>query len=400
MKVNFVENLGKGIYCIDARYIQPGLACCYLMVEGDDVAIIEAGTAHTAVGISEALADLGLSADSVRYIIPTHVHLDHAGGAGLLMQQYPGAQLIMHPRGARHMVNPTQLIAGSKSVYGEEKFSKLYGELIPVPEERVTTMEDGEKLELNGRELEFRHTPGHAEHHFCIWDAQSDGWFSGDTFGIAYQEMGSAFWAEPLDGEALEGEPEGDDLSEKHLEEKISEEELLVENFLVGNKSDRFIIPTTSPVQFDPDKLIASIDLMMGYKPAKFYLTHYSVLEDPEPQADLLRAQIEDYRQIGQLLRNEPERKETIFQALKDITLARISSVQPSLDLDTMEKVLAMDLELNAQGLDIWLSKQEQKAAHEQKVQEHEVKKQKAQKQNVQKQKTQKQKAQKKKVKK
>lgn len=380
MKANFVENLGKGIYCIDARYIQPGLACCYLMVEGDDVAIIEAGTAHTAVGISEALADLGLSADSVRYIIPTHVHLDHAGGAGLLMQQYPGAQLIMHPRGARHMVNPTQLIAGSKSVYGEEKFSKLYGELIPVPKERVVTMEDGEKLELNGRELEFRHTPGHAEHHFCIWDAQSDGWFSGDTFGIAYQEMGPAFWAEPL-----EGESEGDDLSGKPL---------------VGNKSDRFIIPTTSPVQFDPDKLIASIDLMMSYNPAKFYLTHYSVLEDPEPQADLLRAQIEDYRQIAQLLRNEPERKETIFQALKDITLARISSVQPSLDLDSMEKVLAMDLELNAQGLDVWLRKQEQKAAHEQQAEEHKVEKQKVQKQKAQKKKVEKQKKQKQKVKK
>lgn len=376
MKANFVENLGKGIYCIDARYIQPGLACCYLMVEGDDVAIIEAGTAHTAVGISEALADLGLSADSVRYIIPTHVHLDHAGGAGLLMQQYPGAQLIMHPRGARHMVNPTQLIAGSKSVYGEEKFSKLYGELIPVPKERVVTMEDGEKLELNGRELEFRHTPGHAEHHFCIWDAYSDGWFSGDTFGIAYQEMGPAFWAEPL-----EGEPEG-------------------EKLLVGNKSDRFIIPTTSPVQFDPDKLIASIDLMMSYNPAKFYLTHYSVLEDPAPQADLLRAQIEDYRQIAQLLRNEPERKETIFQALKDITLARISSVQPSLDLDTMEKVLAMDLELNAQGLDVWLRKQEQKAAHEQQAEEHKVEKQKVQKQKAQKKKVEKQKKQKQKVKK
>ena len=376
MKENFVENLGKGIYCIDARYIQPGLACCYLMVEGDDVAIIETGTAHTAEGISDALADLGLSADSVRYIIPTHVHLDHAGGAGLLMQQYPEAQLIMHPRGARHMVNPTQLIAGSKLVYGEEKFSKLYGELIPVPKERVVTMEDGEKLELNGRELEFRHTPGHAEHHFCIWDAHSDGWFSGDTFGIAYQEMGPAFWAEPL-----EGEPEG----EKLLEGKLSEDNLLVGKLSGENKSDRFIIPTTSPVQFDPDKLIASIDLMMSYNPAKFYLTHYSVLEDPAPQADLLRAQIEDYRQIAQLLRNEPERKETIFQALKDITLARISSVQPSLDLDTMEKVLAMDLELNAQGLDVWLRKQEQKAAHEQQAEEHKVEKQKKQKQKVKK---------------
>lgn len=366
MKSDFVENLGyenmgQGIYCVDARYIQHGIACCYLMVEGDQVAIIETGTAHTADGIDEALVDLGLSKESVRYIIPTHVHLDHAGGAGLLMQRYPEAQMLIHPRGARHMVNPTQLIAGSKAVYGEEKFAQFYGELIPAPKDRVTSVEDGEKYDLNGRTLEFRHTPGHAEHHFCVWDSVSNGWFSGDTFGISYHEMG-------------------------HDLDKA--------------RSDRFIIPTTSPVQFDPDKLLASIDLMMSYNPKKFYLTHYSVLEDPEPQADLLRAQVEDYRQIAQLLRNEPERKETIFQALKDITFARISSVQPNLDLDTMEKVLAMDLELNAQGLDVWLSKQEQKAAHEQKAQEHEVKKQKAQKKKVQKQKTQKQKVQKQKVKK
>ena len=316
------ENLGNGIYCIDARYIQHGIACCYLMVEGDQVAIIETGTAHTAEGIAEALAELELPKESVRYIIPTHVHLDHAGGAGLLMQQYPEAQMLIHPRGARHMVNPTQLMAGSKAVYGEEKFQQFYGELIPVPKERVTSVEDGEKYELNGRALEFRHTPGHAEHHFCVWDSVSEGWFSGDTFGISYHEMG---------------------------------------NDLKKDRSDRFIIPTTSPVQFDPAKLLASIDLMMSYNPKKFYLTHYSVLENPEPQADLLRAQIEDYRQIAQLLRNESEREERIHQALKDITLARLSSEQPELDLGTMEKVLAMDLDLNAQGLDIWLSRQEKK---------------------------------------
>jgi len=316
------ENLGNGIYCIDARYIQHGIACCYLMVEGDQVAIIETGTAHTAEGIAEALAELELPKESVRYIIPTHVHLDHAGGAGLLMQQYPEAQMLIHPRGARHMVNTTQLMAGSKAVYGEEKFQQFYGELIPVPKERVTSVEDGEKYELNGRALEFRHTPGHAEHHFCVWDSVSEGWFSGDTFGISYHEMG---------------------------------------NDLKKDRSDRFIIPTTSPVQFDPAKLLASIDLMMSYNPKKFYLTHYSVLENPEPQADLLRAQIEDYRQIAQLLRNESEREERIHQALKDITLARLSSEQPELDLGTMEKVLAMDLDLNAQGLDIWLSRQEKK---------------------------------------
>lgn len=327
MKTNSMEYLGNGIYCIDARYIQHGVACCFLMVEDGEVAIIETGTAHTADGISEALEALGLSANAVRYIIPTHVHLDHAGGAGVLMQRYPEAQLLIHPRGARHMVNPTQLIAGSKAVYGEEKFAQFYGELIPVPEERMQTVEDGEKYYLNGRALEFRHTPGHADHHFCVWDAESKGWFSGDTFGISYQSMGKVSGGKSSDVET----------------------------------SNRFIIPTTSPVQFDPDKLLASIDLMMSYAPKQFYLTHYSVLEQPEPQAELLRSQIEEYRHIAQSLRDEPDREKKIFLAVKDMTLERIATVQPDLDINVMEKVLTMDFELNAQGLHVWLSRQEKR---------------------------------------
>ncbi|MDX2465518.1 MAG: MBL fold metallo-hydrolase, partial [Porticoccus sp.] len=342
MKEGYFENLGSGIYCIDARYVSQGVACCYLMVEGCDVAIIETGTAYTADAINEALLSLGLSDESVRYIIPTHVHLDHAGGAGVLMQRYPEAQLVIHPRGARHMINPTQLIAGSKAVYGEEKFTQFYGEIVPVSEGRVHAAEDGEKLNLNGRVLEFRHTPGHAEHHFCIWDAETKGWFSGDTFGISYQSMGKI-----LGGKALEGNVFGG---------KNSDVE----------KSDRFIIPTTSPVQFNPDRLLASIDLMMSYDPERFYLTHYSVLEQPKQQADLLRVQIEDYRKIALSLREELDREKKIYQAVKDMTLARIATEQPTLDIKAMEKVLEMDFELNAQGLNVWLGKQKQQQQQQQ----------------------------------
>jgi glyoxylase-like metal-dependent hydrolase (beta-lactamase superfamily II) len=337
MKEGPFENLENGIYCIDARYVHQGVACCYLMVEGHEVAIIETGTAYTADAISEALLALGLSAESVRYIIPTHVHLDHAGGAGVLMQRYPEAQLVIHPRGARHMINPVQLIAGSKAVYGEEKFTQFYGEIVPVSAERVLTMEDGEKLSLSGRVLEFRHTPGHAEHHFCIWDNKSKGWFSGDTFGISYQSMGKALGGKIAGGKSTDVEI-----------------------------SDRFIIPTTSPVQFNPDRLLASIDLMMSYNPERFYLTHYSVLEQPQQQADLLREQIEGYRKIALSLREESDREKKIYQAVKKMTLARIASVQPTLDINAMAKVLEMDFGLNAQGLDVWLGKQQQQQQQQQ----------------------------------
>lgn len=314
MVVGSVENLGCGVYCIDARYISPGVACCYLMVEGDEVAIIETGTAYTAEAIAEALADLNLSADAVRYIIPTHVHLDHAGGAGVLMQRYTNAQLIIHPRGARHMIDPSKLIAGTKAVYGDKKFAELYGELLPVPEARVVVAEDGKTLDLGGRELELRHTPGHAEHHFCVWDCQSRGWFTGDTFGISYREL------------------------------------------VLGDK--RFIIPTTSPVQFDPDKLLSSVELMMDAHPQRMYLTHYSVLEQPERVAKLLCEQVEDYRRIALSLKHEPDRQQLILRELEDMTMARIKAMQPEANLLALRKVLALDFQLNAQGLDVWLSRQ------------------------------------------
>tara|TARA_B110000037_G_scaffold91646_1_gene108193 strand:- start:53 stop:1009 length:957 start_codon:yes stop_codon:yes gene_type:complete len=310
-------NLNDGIYCIDARYICPGNACCYLIVEDNEIAIIETGTAFTAEGIDEALYSLGLRKEMVRYIIPTHVHLDHAGGAGVLMQKYTDAQLVIHPRGARHMVNPDKLIAGSKAVYGNRKFRELYGEVVPVPEHRTITMKDKDKLYLKKRILEFRHTPGHADHHFCIWDQVSHGWFSGDTFGISYEQ--------------------------------------------IGDKLNRFIFPTTSPVQFDPDKLLRSIDLIMEYKPKQIFLTHYSVIKEPAKKAKILREQIESYREIANELRFSSNREEEIFTAIKVMTLSNIASKFPCHDIKMVEELLELDFKLNAQGIDIWISKQNEK---------------------------------------
>jgi len=123
-------DLGNGVIHLDAEYLQPGIASVYLIIENGECAVIETGTCHTVPFILKTLIEFGLNASSVRYVIPTHVHLDHAGGVGLLMQECPNAQLIVHPFGARHMIDPTKLAAGAKSVYGEEAFQRLYGELI------------------------------------------------------------------------------------------------------------------------------------------------------------------------------------------------------------------------------------------------------------------------------
>jgi len=308
--------LGYGIYCIDAQYVRPGQACCYLLVDDGEVAIIETGTSHTVSAISEALDSLGLTAAAVRYVIPTHVHLDHAGGAGLLMQRYPDAQLVVHPRGARHLADPTKLIAGVIAVYGESAYRSLYGELVAVPEERIISAEDGLRLNLGGRTLEFRHTPGHAEHHCCVWDKVSGGWFTGDTFGLAYLT--------PVLG------------------------------------GDRFIMPTTTPVQFAPERLLSSLDLLMSYRPRRVYLTHYSLLDEPENYVMLLREQINAWCDMALSLEAGPERESTIYKRITELTLTRIKARWPDADMALIEQDLEMDLELNAQGLEVWLRRQQQ----------------------------------------
>ena len=181
--------LAHGIYCVDALYVKPDVASIYLLREGDEVAIIETGTSHSLDNLLAVMAELGIDDNQVRYVIPTHVHLDHAGGASAMMSRFSQANLIIHPRGARHMIDPQVLIAGTVAVYGQEKFDRLYGNIEPISEDRIIVADDLQRHLLGSRELLFIDTPGHAYHHFCIYDEASRGIFTGDTFGISYAPM-------------------------------------------------------------------------------------------------------------------------------------------------------------------------------------------------------------------
>ncbi|MDH5355416.1 MAG: MBL fold metallo-hydrolase, partial [Gammaproteobacteria bacterium] len=158
---------------MDSGYIQREYAAIYLIQEADEIAIIETGTFHSIPNVLALMSDLGVSNDQVKYVIPTHIHLDHAGGVSAMMDLFEQARLIVHPRGARHMIDPSRLVAGSMAVYGEEPFKRLYGEINPVDESRVDIANDLDVYSLAGRDLVFIDTPGHARHHFCIYDAKS-----------------------------------------------------------------------------------------------------------------------------------------------------------------------------------------------------------------------------------
>ncbi|HEX5305969.1 MAG TPA: MBL fold metallo-hydrolase, partial [Dyella sp.] len=178
-----------GIHTIDTGFVRQQFDAAYLVVEGDRAAFIDCGTNYAVPRMLAALDAAGLTPEHVDWLILTHVHLDHAGGAGELIAQLPNAKLVVHSRGARHMIDPSQLWAGASAVYGEAVMDETYGRLRPIPAERVVEAPDGHVVHLAGRPLLCIDTPGHARHHITIYDERANVCFTGDTFGLSYREL-------------------------------------------------------------------------------------------------------------------------------------------------------------------------------------------------------------------
>lgn len=309
------QHLGDGIFCIDTTLYRQDMAACYLVESEGEAALIDTGTNYTVPHILEVLAAQGLSPEQVKYIIPTHVHLDHAGGAGKLMQACPKATLVTHAKGAPHMIDPSKLQAGATVVYGEEEFAQHYGDLVPIEFNRVKGCDDEETLQLGSRKLTLLNTAGHANHHICIFDDQSHSFFTGDTFGVCYP------------------------------------------NFQT-DKGDYIFVPST-PVAFDPEGWQKSIDRLMSYQPKAMQLTHYSRVTDIERLCTDLRAQIQAFVDIalseeGQATDGRVQRIHTKLQNLISTELEQHGCTLPR---DEILELLRVDLDLDAQGLEVWLQR-------------------------------------------
>ena len=302
-----------GIHTIDTGYVRPGFDAAYLVVEAGRGAFIDCGTNHSVPVLLAALALAGIAPADVDWLVLTHVHLDHAGGAGALMRHLPNARLVAHPRAAPHMVDPARLAAGATAVYGEAEFARHYGELVPVPSGRVVVAADGHEVDLAGRALRCIDTPGHARHHQCVWDARSRSWFTGDTFGLSYRELDGARGA--------------------------------------------FILPTSSPVQFEPEAMQASIERMMAQSPQAMYLTHYGRVGDVARLAAEMHEQIDAMVSLAQACDGQPDRHRALVAALSEYYLERARAHGVALDDAAVLQLLAMDIELNAQGLETWLER-------------------------------------------
>lgn len=310
--MNDLISYGDGVHAIDSGYGRPQLAAIHVIVHDGRAAIVDTASNGSVPRILGALAALGVAPEAVNWVMLTHIHLDHAGGAGSLMCALPQARLVVHPRGVRHMIDPTRLWEGTCAVYGPEQAFTLYGQLVPVPAERIVPATDGLEVHLGSRTLRVFDTPGHALHHICIWDSVARAFFTGDTFGLSYRELDA-------DGRA-------------------------------------FVVPTTTPTQFDPEAMHFSIDRMLAMQPQAMYLTHYSRVTDVERLGADLHRLIDTMVAVAEAARGSGvARHVEILAGLEQIVREEAARQSWALGEDETLELLRMDLELNAQGLGVWL---------------------------------------------
>lgn len=290
-----------GISAIDSGFVQPWHTAVHIVVERGRAALVDTATNAAVPRVIEALAERGVAPEAVDWIVLTHIHLDHAGGASALMRRMPNAKLCVHPRGARHMVDPARLVAGTVAVYGEAAFRQLYGEILAIDEARVIATDDGQRLPFGGLELELLHTPGHAKHHQVVVDPGL-GVFTGDTFGIAYPE---------LQGPAP------------------------------------FLVATTTPTDFDLAALAASVRRIGATGARSAFLTHYSRVDGV---AELVEPLIADAAALWALSAGLPDMN-TLVEKILGHWEARLSAAGAPGDLAGWRALLQADATLNAMGL-------------------------------------------------
>ncbi len=306
-----LTSFADGITAVDTEYVRPQMDASHVIVAGTRAAIVDTGPNTAVPLILAALESLGLGPDSVDYLFLTHVHLDHAGGAGALMRALPRARCLVHPRGAPHLIDPSKLIEGTRAVYGAERYAALYGEILPVAADRLSAVPDDACFEMAGRVFECVHTPGHALHHMAIIDHGSNGIFTGDTCGISYREFDTA--------------------------------------------RGPWVMPTTTPTQFDPGQLKASIIRLMQFKPRHFYLTHYSQVGGCARLAADMVDGIDEYTRIARAFGPDIGRMRFELRRLAHESLHEHGCTLSDAAIDA---ILGKDFDLNAAGLAAWLERE------------------------------------------
>lgn len=309
------EKIADHLYSIDTNDL--GLknrTTSYIIVD-DKIALIETSASPSIPYILNALEELHIKPSDIDYLILTHIHLDHAGGAGVMMKYCPNATVLVHPKGVLHLVDPSRLIASARSVYGEN-FDAIFGEILPIQEKQLYAIGDREIIRLGSSTLTFYYTKGHANHHISIHESLTNGMFVGDTTGVYYPDM-------------------------------------------TGEEFD-VILPSTSPNQFDPNLMEDSIQLFEKIKPNVLYFGHYGSYTHPQFTYAEVRRYLPIFMDAGrQTMKEETDFTKQVQRTEEILTNSIFAELQTKgLSKDhPVFKIIPLDLAVSAMGIIDYLSK-------------------------------------------
>ncbi len=313
-----MKKVAYNTYLIDSYYIKEGIAAIYLIVEPQikKFLLVDCGTSHSVAIVEKAVQKLGMSIKDLTTIVLTHVHLDHGAGAGLLMQKAPDAKLYIHPKGHRHIIDPSRLLAGAKFFYGES-VEKLFGSVLPCPKERVIATEPNAILDFYGRKLQFHFSPGHAKHHMSLWDEKNKLYFAGDSAAIVYPNWSS---------------------SEKF-----------------------FVLVPSSPTDFNPELWRQTLKEIREKKPEKIFITHFGVIDNIKNLLFQTENCLQKLIFIALENRNNSAgkiREQKITADIMQMVEEELQIINPDWQTKDIRNWYQKDCRIAALGLDDWLSKQ------------------------------------------
>ncbi len=312
MRKNEPIQLNDRIHLIDGYDMGVAERTGTYVINEEELTIVETGPSPSVNYVKDGLKSLGFSLDQVKYIIVTHIHLDHAGGVGLLLQDCPNAQVVVHPRGARHLAEPERLIAGAKVVYGD-RFSELFDPILPVSENRLLIKGEGGTLKIGPTcTLEFLDTPGHSKHHFSIYDPVSNGLFTGDTVGVRYSQL-------IRDGVQL-------------------------------------FLPSTSPNQFDPEAMRGAIDRMLEMNLDAIYYGHFGMTNEPDRALRQVAEWLSVFMDEAQAVVAEKGGHVLLAERLTTRVKEYLKK-QGVIDDHSELRIIDLDMEVSAMGIMDFLSK-------------------------------------------
>lgn len=309
---NALDAIAPGLLRFDTGYIRQGHTACYVVEDRGCAAILDTGVGASTPALLAKLDEIGLARENVEWVIPTHVHLDHAGGAGALMQALPNARLGVHPSGAEHMIDPSRLEAGVRALYGDAFFEREYAPLIPIAADRVEILEDATNVRVGTRLLDVLHTPGHAWHHLSLLDTASNVLIAGDAFGASYPGY----------------------ISEDHA----------------------FAVPVVPPPQFKPEAYRATLQRIVDLMPAAVAPAHFPLIQDVAGMA----RQLTEMLDAAVTLAVQAESMRDIEQKLQT---AWAGWLPAGCSQEAFIKDFDMDIWLTAEGMWLWREKQEKKKA-------------------------------------